>query len=767
MISVSELFLRNLKLVKQNFHFFVKKQMVKKSIIPALIHLTQNNSDFVREFEINEELKQGNPHSITDFMNQAKTVAEKLNAHIELNSLDESEFELFLSEIHFPILILNAKSNLLEPILLRKVNQHLFELVTFENGSAHVLETIDSKQVLSRCKKIDSLVQLHELDSHSISHPGFKSNEANAVVFITGFTISDNTPHKTEKISPVKRFFKLVQAEKRDIYLIYFFAILVSLITLTIPLGIQAIIGLMSGGLLLESVMVLIFLVIAATMLSGWLQIQQLALVEILQQRIFTKTAFDFSYRIPRIKAESLTQFYTPELVNRFFDVLNVQKSLPKILIEFTSALIQIFFGLLLLSFYHPYFILFGLAVIGVVVIVFLITGKAGLDSSINESKYKYQLAFWLEEMGRAVQAFKLSAYTGYSVNKTDKLLNKYLYYRKQHFKVLVKQFTAIVAFKTLITAGLLILGGMLVFQKKINLGQFVASEIIILLVINSVEKIISNVSSVYDLLTAIDKVSTVSELPLERKQGRSVEEITAGKQFELQLNNVSFTYPQAKFKSIENLNIRISKGDKICICGYNDSGKTTLLKLIAGIYDTYNGTIAVNGVSVRDLDLISYRKLIADVGNPNEIFEGSIEENITMGNHFVSFKQIIEACEWADLNGFVMNLQDGLKSKIAPAAANLPSNIAKKILLARAYLSQPRLLLLDDFFHQVQRKDKIKILDSIFNQKEMAVVMITSQAEMLERSDYIYVMQSGTLVEQGTFQELQSRSALDFFTNQ
>ena len=744
--------------------------MVKKSIIRALIQLTQCATDFDRDIEINEELKESDSYSlnaISDFMFQARTVAEKLNAHVNLNSLDESAFELFLSEIQYPILVFNATSNLLEPVLLKKIKADQFELSSFENTETQILGIFDSKQVLVWCKKNASFVQHHALDANYKLDNGFKSNDANAIVFVTGFSLPQHKDIKPEALTPVKRFFKLIQAEKRDIYLIYFFAILVSLITLTIPLGIQAIIGLMSGGLLLESVMVLIFLVIVATMLSGWLQVQQLALVEILQQRIFAKTAFDFSYRIPRIKSESLTQFYTPELVNRFFDVLNIQKSLPKILIEFTSALIQIFFGLLLLSFYHPYFILFGVTVVGVVIIVFLMTGKAGLDSSINESKYKYQLAFWLEEMGRAVQAFKLSAYTGYSVNKTDKLLNKYLYYRKQHFKVLVKQFTAIVAFKTLITAGLLILGGMLVFQKKINLGQFVASEIIILLVINSVEKIISNISSVYDLLTAIDKVSTVSELPLERKHGRLAEEIIHNENFELQLKNVSFAYPQSKSKCIEDFSMHIPKGSKISICGYNDSGKTTLIKLIAGIYDSYTGSIAVNGFSVRDLDLISYRKLIADVGNPNEIFEGTIEENITMGNHFVSYTQIIEACEWSDLNEFIMNLKDGLKFKIAPAAANLPSNIAKKILLARAYLSKPKLLLLDDFFHQVHRKDKVKILNAIFNQHEMAVVMITGQLEMLERSDYIYVMQSGSLIDQGTFKELQSRSALDFFTNQ
>jgi ABC-type bacteriocin/lantibiotic exporter with double-glycine peptidase domain len=747
--------------------------MVKKSIYSSMLHLAGIEVSTHAHFrcQYHEQASTvNNIENIDSFVAQSQQIAEHFQLHFDLKSLGISEFAEFISEIDFPILVFKKKASFLEPVLIKKVNADAYELIDFETGTPSTIGILAQNQLPEQIKNCADLKAKHGLDLKFTTLFGFNSSDDNAIVFATAFKIITKVAEEekhTKVKTPIKRFFELVKAEKRDIYLIYFFAILVSIITLTIPLGIQAIIGLMSGGLLLESVMVLIFLVIMATLVSGWLQVQQLALVEILQQRIFTKTAFDFSYRIPRIKSEALSNFYTPELVNRFFDVLNVQKSLPKILIDFTSALIQIFFGLLLLSFYHPYFILFGLLVIGVVAIVFMFTGKAGLDSSIYESKYKYKLAFWLEELGRTVHSFKLSAYTGYSVSKTDHLLNKYLFYRKKHFKVLVKQFSAIVAFKTLITAGLLILGGLLVFQKKINLGQFVASEIIILLVINSVEKIISNVSSVYDLLTAIDKVASVSDLPLERTNGRMIDEVIVDAQFELNLQKVGFAYPDSKIDCINELNLQIKKGQKIAICGYNDSGKTTLLKLIAGVYESYTGSICVNGVSLRELNLSSYRNLIADVGNANELFEGTIEENISMGNHFISFKQILDACEWADLTNFISNLNEGLQTKIAPAAANFPSNIAKKILLARAYLSKPKLLLLDDFFHQVQRKDKLKIIDALFHQHEIALLMITSQKEMLEKADYVYIMQSGTIIAQGTFAELTQKNALQFFTNQ
>jgi ABC-type bacteriocin/lantibiotic exporter with double-glycine peptidase domain len=743
--------------------------MFRKSLIQLVSHFANASNENLPFFELskaaayNEESTQ---ISLNSFLFQLREVADSAKFHFDLRMMKTSDFKSMVKSLPFPLLAFSKKSISLQPLLISKSLSGELIMTDFEDYDKPQNQNFNLDSLDKLCKSLEDVITQNELDK-DFGNETTNGNNIDYIVYLTGFKISNMDDEKTNKPkTPIQRFFDLLKEEKKDIYSIYFFAILVALITLTIPLGIQAIIGLMSGGLLLESALVLIFLVILATLASGWLQVQQLSLVEILQQRIFAKTAFDFSFRIPRIKSEVLSQQYTPEIVNRFFDVLNVQKSLPKILIDFTSALIQIFFGLLLLSFYHPYFILFGIIVLVVVGLVFVFTSKSALESSIYESKYKYKLAFWLEELGRSVHAFKMSAYNGLPVNKTDYLLDKYLHYRKKHFKILVKQFAAIIAFKTIITAGLLILGGVLVFNRQINLGQFVASEIIILLVIGSVEKIISNISSVYDMLTAIDKLATVSDLPLESSGGRSISDVIANEKFELKLSHIGFKYPDSKNESLKNINFQISKGEKICICGYNDSGKSTLLKVVSGAYESYDGAINLNGVSLREINLNSYRSLIADVGNATDLFEGSIEENISMGNNSIPFKDILNACEWAGLKDFVANLHDGLKTQLAPAAANFPSNIAKKILLARAYITKPSLMMIDEMFHQVQRQEKQKILENIFNEKEMALIIISSLPEIMEKCDKVYIMQSGSIVDQGTYSSLNERSALRFLTN-
>ncbi len=704
------------------------------------------------------------PQDFQQFVFQFQEIADSAGYHFQLRTLTPSDLLALLKNDSFPLLVFKNGANTLEPLLIQGINSARFRQFDSWTGRDETEVPLDTAELSKRFATISTCVRDYAMISDSFSESEMRERESRIVVF-SGFRIQASEVELQENSgqTPVKRFFKLLDLEKKDIYTMYFFAILVALITLTIPLGIQAVIGLVSGGLLLESAVLLIILIILATLGSGWLQVQQLSLVEILQQRIFTRTAFEFSYRIPRIKSEVLDRQYTPELVNRFFDVLNVQKSLPKILIDFASALIQIIFGLILLSLYHYSFIFFGLSLFLAVSLVFVFTGKKALETSIQESKYKYKLAFWLEEIGRSLHAFKMAANTGLPVNKTDKILDKYLYYRRKHFGILVKQFMAVIGFKTAITAGLLILGATLVVNREINLGQFVASEIIIMLIISSVEKIISNISNIYDVLTAIDKLGTVTDLPIEPVNGRVARDLVPDGKIKLEVSNLSFAYPDAKNNSIEGLNFAIYPGKKIALVGTSDSGKSTLLKILSGLYHSDEGAILLNGVSLREVNLNSYRNLIADTGNLNDLFEGTIEDNICMGNPQLAFSEIVKACELSCLNTFLGNLDKGLKTEITPGATNFPSNIGKKILLARAFVANPSLMLIDDLFNQINQSEKQEILDHLFAKADMSLLLVSSHPSVLRRCDEIWVMSNGRISSKGNFEELKKAGLLDF----
>ena len=163
-----------------------------------------------------------------------------------------------------------------------------------------------------------------------------------------------------KQLTPWERFTGLLQLEKKDIFQIFYYAIFGGVVALSLPLGIQAIINLIQGAQISTSWIILVIVVTSGVIFSGALQLMQLRIIETIQQRIFVRASFELSYRFPKIKMTELRNYYPPELANRFFDTLTIQKGLSKILIDVPTALLQIIFALILLSFYHPFFIIFG-----------------------------------------------------------------------------------------------------------------------------------------------------------------------------------------------------------------------------------------------------------------------------------------------------------------------------------------------------------------------------------------------------------------------
>lgn len=320
----------------------------------------------------------------------------------------------------------------------------------------------------------------------------------------------------TPQPSPVRRLLRLLNTESRDIGFVYLYAIVAGLISLSLPLGVQAVFNLVQGGMVFSSVYVLIGLVLIGVLISGLLEISQQALVEVLQQRIFAKAAFEFTFRLPRIQPDALAGTHPPELMNRFFDVLTIQKGLPKLLIDLTAAIIQILFGILLLSFYHPVFIAFGLFTLVSVGLIILLNGPKGLKTSIYESKYKYKLVAWLEDVAARLPFFRRPEHADEPMERTDDYVAHYIDYRTQHFRVLKRMWYNTLAFKLLITGGLLIIGTGLVVSRQMTIGQFVAAELVIVLITSAVDKLSTSIETVFDLLTAVEKLGNVTDLPLD-----------------------------------------------------------------------------------------------------------------------------------------------------------------------------------------------------------------------------------------------------------
>jgi ABC-type bacteriocin/lantibiotic exporter with double-glycine peptidase domain len=554
--------------------------------------------------------------------------------------------------------------------------------------------------------------------------------------------------------SPVKSFLRLLSTEKKEILYIYLYAIIGGIISLSLPLGIQSIINFISSGQISTSVIVLIGFIIIGLLISGGMQIMQLSIVELIQQRLFAKIAFNIANRIPRVKVESILKYYPPELINRFFDIITVQKGISSILIDLTSAVLQILFGLILLSLYHPYFIFFGIVLIGILYLIIYLTGPQGLETSNKESKYKYQLAWWLEEVARTLNTFKLSGDSNLPLEKTDRHIAQYLKARKKHFKVLVKQYLSFVGFKTIVTAGLLILGTVLIINKEINIGQFVASEIIIILIMSAVEKVILKLEKVYDILTSTSKLQQITTLPIERPTGYDLTCSSIKKGLSIKVQNLKYKYPDSNTYALNGINLEVAAGERICITGLNGSGKTTLINVLLGLLENYEGSIIFNGLSLRNINKSNFHKHIGNNLSEEEIFHATLLENLTLGRKEITMDKIIWALEFVGLDQFVATLPEGLDTNIIGGNLRLPKNIIYKIILARSIMNSPKLLILDDFLMGIEKREKFHLLNLLMDRKnDWTIIIISTDADVMELCDRTILIQGGKNVFQGKFE--------------
>lgn len=547
-----------------------------------------------------------------------------------------------------------------------------------------------------------------------------------------------------EKFTPWQRFLGLLELERKDILQIFYYAIFSGLVALSLPLGIQAIINLIQGAQISTSWLVLVVLVTLGVLFSGALQLMQLRVIETIQQRIFVRSSFELSYRFPKIKMNELRNFHPPELANRFFDTLTIQKGLSKILIDVPSALLQIIFALILLSFYHPFFIIFGILLLLLVYVVFKFTAERGLQTSLKESENKYKVAHWIQEVARAVVSFKLSGKTSLALKKNDALVSDYLQARESHFKILVIQFMQMIGFKVLVTAGLLLIGGALVLNQEMNIGQFVAAEIIILLVITSVEKLILGLESFYDVVTSIEKIGQVVDKRLEPQEG---EKPNFDETLSIELDQVIYKVINREKPILKDITLKVNSKSRVLVKGESGSGKSSLIRVLAGVIQPTNGAVSVNNFALESLQLNHFRAHMGLSLSEETPFEGTIRENLTFGDYSVSDDDILWAFEKVGLLEFLKEQPKGLNTILYPEGKQISFTIAKKLVLARAIVKKPKVLILEDALDQFNKEETNKIIDFLVSRKNpWALVVVSSNKRWESYCNDIITLEDGRI---------------------
>lgn len=528
----------------------------------------------------------------------------------------------------------------------------------------------------------------------------------------------------------IQHIWDLIRNERKEIINLYFYAILSGALQLSVPVGIQAIIGYVMGANMVASIYVLISVVVLAVFLVGALNISQMKQVEYIQQKIFTHYAIEFCEGLPKLDLNKNDRYYLPEKTNRFFETITLQKGFSKMLLDIPQASIQIFLGLLLISLYHPVFIVFSIILLLILAVIFRITGSQGIQTSHLESNYKFGLVDWLEEIARAIRSFKYSQGSHLNLLKMDGILSNYLKARNAHFRVLLFQYKTLLVIKVLITTSMLVAGSILLVNQKLNIGEFIAAEIVILSIIAAVEKLINNLDNVYDVVTGIEKLSSV--IDLEKEKDGAIDLPHEKENIDLQIQQLTFAYPNTK-ACLRDLSYHIPAGAKVAVKGRYGSGKSTLLQILSANYRNFEGMVLFDNIPIQNLRLEALRDRIGYYApGRRNIFKGSLYENICLGHTQIQVTDIYELAKTVGFDSTLFWEEGGLERSVDSEGRHLSDSDAYRILLMRALIGHPSLILLDEPFMGLHDSEKKSLINYLLNSTKATLIVATDDPEFL-----------------------------------
>lgn len=538
-------------------------------------------------------------------------------------------------------------------------------------------------------------------------------------------------------VSPIRRLFGLLRPEGRDITALVIFSLVTGLLYLALPLAVNALVSHFAfGSRAAPFVQALIFIALAlfaCLLLSAIIRGLQYHIAEVIQRRLFVRVAADLAYRLPRVRTESLDGVHAPEMVNRFLDVVTVQKSAALLLLNGINIVLGSVVGLTVLGFYHPFLLAFTVFIlIGIGIIVFGL-GRGAIRTSIAESIGKYEIVNWLEEVARYPRLFKGPGGYALARERTDQLARHYLHARRSHFHILLRQICGLLFLEVLASSVLLIVGGWLVLSQQLTLGQLVASELIVSAIVASISKLGKQFEAWYDALSAVDKLGHVVDLETESDEGDTPAPTRAGAS--IKASDLSFSYPGGK-PLLSGLTFEVPSGGRVAITGTQGSGCSTLMDLLLGLWQPTSGYLAVDGLDLRSWRLENLRQNVMLL-RPQDIVSGTVADNLRLGLPGIGLEEVQRALEKVGLLQDIMELPRGMHTPLVTGGLPLSSRQRTRLLLARALVLKPRLLLLDDVFDGID-SDSVDELAAVVLDHEHAwtVVIATRDPRIAAKCD-------------------------------
>lgn len=554
-----------------------------------------------------------------------------------------------------------------------------------------------------------------------------------------------NVPKKSE-IQTAMRVFRILHGESKDIAVIMLYALAVGLCSLAIPVGVQSVVNSVAFGVVLQPLVVITCLVGGVLLFSGILRILQLVVVEILQRRLIVRLSLSLAHRIPHVEFQQFQQKFGPEYVLRFLETFSAQKNISALLLDGIALFFQIIVGLVVVSFYHPFFLVFSLILTVILVLLVAPLGLGAIRTSIRASDAKYDVATWLQDLARVPLLFKSNRGDAFALERADQLVGTYVAWRSAHFRVLLRQVMGSMLIQVLASTLLLGLGGWLVIKQQLTLGQLVAAELIVGVVLGGVAKFGQYLDKFYELCASVAKLDALFDVPYEKPSGSF---FSPGEEpARLAISNLIVRHDQDSVPVLAGLSLTVEKGEKVAIWGRNGSGKSTLANCIYRITSPRSGRIEIDGHDVREVHPLELRSEIALVRGI-ELFHGTIEENLTLSTAEFPPSRIRDALQMVGILEDVYALPDGLQTVLKGQAEPLSRGLAARLVIARAILMDPRLIIIDGVLDGIDETTVEPLLKQLTGaQAPWSLLVLTHERSILHHFSRAFKLEDGSLIE-------------------
>ena len=665
------------------------------------------------------------PDALAMSVMRAGTAVGLRLAPLELSMVDI--WELLLDE--FPVAVVYQSSNGEQ------------QAAVFSNVAGG---RVDATLISAKSKRSDSLTrrELSGLLARGRSHQYFIAEPSLSCETITSshepdqaripkvHDDHDSHQHHAEHISPQKRLLRLLKLESKDIWTLGVFTLVVSFLDLATPLAVEQMVTTIGFASVIQPLIWIAVLLFAILTLSAVIKALQVFIVEILQRRMIVRIVGDLAERLPRLERSAMDGIHGPELANRFFDVMTMQKATASLLLDLLALAIQTLAGLLLLAVYSPYLLAFDLILLMGMTVMIYALGRGGVRTAIEESLIKYRIAHWLQDIIGHPNAFQVHGGGSLAVDRANRLIVEYLSARRKHFAVLIRQSLFALLLYAVSISALLSLGGWLVLNNALTIGQLVASVSVVAVVVGAFSKVGKSLESFYDLMAATDKVGHLIDLPT----------VPPARPLDAGIGPVEVRFRDLVLHTgrshIAIPNFTIQSAQHVAICCEGHSGKTMLLQTVAGLRNPHSGLCEIGGIDSRDVNRFADGSMVG-FASEVEIFHGSLQENITLNRLSIHDSDLRDALQLAGLWDEVLSLPMGLDTMLQTDGFPLSRSQAHRLMIARAIVSRPRLLLIDGSLDKLGPRMRQRVWENLRSDLQpWTMLIVTHDTEIINSCD-------------------------------